>query len=178
MVSRIKTNALLLVLLAGIAAPACAMDADQNSGWFGWKSAAGATLVVGAGLAWYLWDSVNPVTTAQTTVKVQEKTQPVTAKVQEKAQPVEESDDLVRFKRLPFTNQKTEIATNIELYVQSQTEETETRIREFAQVYCGLERVNSEDLNRAIEKLFAAKDKRARQAECKSIKQLLGLVYY
>lgn len=162
MVSRIKTNALLLVLLAGIATPACAMDVDQNSnGWFGWKTVTGAALVAGAGLAWYLWRTATakPATVAQNT----------------EVQQVQESDDVVRFKRLLPINQKIEIARSVETYVQYAEQRIETCIREFAQVYC--ERVKAEGLNQAIERLFAAKDKSARHAECVKIKQLLGLVY-
>lgn len=190
----------MFALIASIVAPLSAMDSQETtSSGFGWKAGLGLTAAVaGTGLAAYLayssWNrpATKPVgcvrqkssvrwatpTAADIAQMEQEERAAQDAALQElEGQAAsQESMILEDFRSANAQTQKIEIAKQAFQYIDSPEQETEDLIRQYVQIYS--HRLKSPDLDIAMNRLFAAKDKAAKTIELTKIKQMLGLVYY
>lgn len=202
----LKKQLFMLAFVASIAAPACAMDSNQeSSGWFGWKTEVGLTALAIAGIGYCVYTNwatgkksamlTRPIAkpaqyfathdpaTERTTEQEAECSLELTPEiVDEMAQIAAEQEVYIQeklarrdaFSKLPLIMQKLEIANEAASYVHVPSQGTEDIIREYTDIYCA--QIKSNELAIAINKLFAAPNRKTKQEEQTKIKQLLGLV--
>ncbi|MGE0010075.1 MAG: hypothetical protein AB7F19_06060 [Candidatus Babeliales bacterium] len=106
MLTSIIKKIVMFAFIMGIVAPITAMDSHQDSRWFGWKSATGATaLVVGLG-AWWLYTHWNKSVSKRnsTTKSTRAATKPSKRQVSPnaKTQSVQDSSPMVTTAQAPI----------------------------------------------------------------------------
>lgn len=188
----------MLALVAGIATPVCAMDADQeSSSWFNWKTGA---VVVGIGVAYaaYEWltqpkpraqvpaaqsSGRKPVYFAQPTPADLQREQEQDQQGQQDVEVQEQEEDIptleqsiARFRTFSAMDQKIELMAQVRAYVDAPSQQLEDLITQYAIVYC--QRVKTSEVSTLTNKLFAVRNKQARQDAAQALQKKLGLLYY